>query len=434
MAQSTTREGAAGIGRSLRVSILVLAVSLAGCFRGEPPLAPEEALREASARITDLLGEDRIAESASGVPEPTARAENPSEAVLWYYQDAIIAPAAASRRAWENAFAERFRGMALRAQFIGAWDVAIQKLVVSLAAGDLPDIACVKRAWLARLAGSGRITELDELLPEALLNDFSPGLLDDYRKDGRLYALPANGFCSVLYVNSDLLAAAPPRTWAELRRIAGEWRSKAGPEAARAFAIGHFPFVEALWSAGGEVCDALGSTLDTVPAREALEFILALRDDGLAHPRAIEDPGLGVALFLRGDVAMTVASSAEWPRMREAGFPVAMSAVPGKTVPVTRRSDDAIVVFRRHAASKGGAIVAALDFLTGDVQRGHAAAGAAPLRQGAPADSVPAGLQDAFACGRNTPLVGSWGAVEFEMMRYLRRAFEWCQKDAPGAP
>jgi hypothetical protein len=131
---------------------------------------------------------------------------------------------------------------------------------------------------------------------------------------------------------------------------------------------------------------------------------------------------------------MTVASSSDWPRVREAGFTAVMAPVPGKTGPVSRRSDDAIVVFRRYATAKRAAVIAALDFLTGRVQYDGMAAGSMPPRQGIPAGSVPPGLPEAFACGRNTPLAGSWGAIEFEMMRYLTRAFRWRAAVGSTAP
>ncbi|MBN2308543.1 MAG: hypothetical protein JXR94_06200, partial [Candidatus Hydrogenedentes bacterium] len=209
------------------------------------------------------------------------------------------------------------------------------------------------------------------------------------------------------------------------------------PPAARAYALGDFPFLPALWSAGGAVCDARRCRLDAPEALETLRFILSLRDEGFAHPRGLGNPDYAFSLFLRGDVAMTVAPSAYLPRTAGAPFPVGVAPVPGKRGPVSALSDDLIVVFANHAGAKNEAIGRALDALTGPLVLGDEAArlGSAPIRDSAAdAAAPPEGLAAAYRCAQAPPLIGPWSAVESELYRYLALAYRWQGGETQAAP
>jgi multiple sugar transport system substrate-binding protein len=316
-------------------------------------------------------------------------------------------------------FAAENPGSTVKAQFIGDWGVAIQKYAVSLAAGDIPDVGMVKRAWLAQLIPSGRIAPLDEILPQSFLDVFRRPIRESLSLNGHIYALPADGFCEVLFYNKSLLAEGPPTTWEELRTCAEALRPKL-PQGA--FPIGYMPFIEALWSAGGDVCSENRSGLDSPAALEALEFTLSLRDAKLTHNAFLQDPDAGLRLFLSGDAAMTVASSELLPEVIRASFPVGIAPLPGKNGPISAFSDNALVVFTQNAQAKRESILSLLDFLTRVSAR---TAGAASVREDIAATNTNPGLEQAFGVARNTPLTPSWGAIEFELARGLDLAARW---------
>ncbi len=402
-------------------ALLFLAAAVCGCLACPESLSPDEALKRAHVQITRLIEEERAQYPEAVLLEPPEASADPGIVAFWYPAHPLIAPALGNpevRAAFESAHPD----VALNAQFIGEWHVAVQKLTVALAAGDLPDIAVVERAWAARLARAGRLMPLDGFLDVQVLDDFHPNARAAYTMQERVWAVPADGFCSVLFFNRALMPT-PPHTWEELRGLVPETQ----------YAIGHVPYVEMLWSAGGRVCEFNQSGLTAPSALRTLQFLLELRDTGRSDARMLADPARGFAAFLNGDAAMTVASSAWIARMRDAGFPVDMAPLPGENGPVSRLGDMAIVVFARHAAAKRDGIGAVLDFLTGPAVQGSGAVarGSRPVRQSvAGAVDIPPGLSAAYAAAKAPPFIGAWSAAEYELASGLARVWRWT--DGPG--
>jgi multiple sugar transport system substrate-binding protein len=399
-----------------------------GCIEGPKPMPPDEALQAASRAITAILREE--AQSKPAPPEPAQTPPDPRSVTVWFFSHPLLSETLMPPNA-EEAFRRAHPDVRLSRQFIGDWGVAVQKLTVNLAAGDLPDVALVKRSWLARLIPSGRIAALDTLLPEDLVNDLRPPAREALSVEGRLYAWPADGFCSVLYCNRELLGREPPRTWEDLRAAA---ESVAGSDADVSYAVGHLPYVPLLWSAGGDVVAGDRSALDSAEARETLEFLVSLRDAGLVNPHVVGDEAESFRLFAQRRVAMTVASSAYLPQARALPFRVDVGQVPGKTGPISAMSDNAFVVFRRYAEGKKAAIAEVLDYLSGpDVQGMKAVeAGSVPVRKSVAATvTVPAELTTAYETARGTPLIPAWAEAEFTLRRYLDLAYRWKPAD-PG--
>ena len=188
---------------------------LCGCFAGPEPLPPTEALERAHERITSLIREEREQLPDAIVIESPEAPRDASSITVWYPSHPVLAPVL-GRPAARAEFELAHPGVKLEARFIGEWHVAIQKLTVALAGGDLPDIALVERSWAARLAQAGRIMPLDGFLAAEVLGDIHPHARDACTMQGRIWALPADGFCSVLYYNRDLVAN-PPETWTDVR-------------------------------------------------------------------------------------------------------------------------------------------------------------------------------------------------------------------------
>ncbi len=398
---------------------------LSGCIGDVKPMPPDEALKAASQDVNRILKDER--ENAAPVePEPNQTPPDPRKVSFWFYSHPLMSTTVGMPDA-EDRFNRLHPDAVLSRQFIGDWTVAVQKLTVNLAAGDVPDVALVKRSWLARLIPSGRIMPLDALLPPSLIQDIRMPSREALSFQGGLYAMPADGFCNVLFCNATLVRGNPPKTWDELKRLAGELHATGGDT----YPIGYLPYLEALWAAGGSVFEGGAARLDTPEAREALDFILSLKSAGLVHPNGLSGEGSGFQLFSTGAVAMTVASSAYLPQTRDLPFKVTVAPIPGKQGPISSLSDNAIVVFRRYAEAKQAAIVQLLDYLTGPDVQGKAAldAGSVPVRTTVSSTiTETAGLDEAYRRARGTPLVPAWSEIEFTLERYIGLAYLWREK------
>lgn len=399
--------------------------TFAGCLGGDEPLPPDEALAQATQRINAILDEEKAFPREAIAPAAQETPADISTVSFWFCAHPIIAPAfglPSNIAAYNNVHVGT-----LDAQFIGEWPYAIQKLTVSLAADDVPDVALVKRAWLGRLAESGRIAALDSFLPSSLVGDLEPPVRKALSINGRLYAFPCDAFCSVLYYNKSLVNA-PPSTWQELQEAAASIAFPEGSSSDARYAIGHLPFLELLWSAGGGVCEGGKCELNGPEAHETLDFILSLRDEGLLNPRTQGYPEQAFQLYLSGRVAMTAASSEFAVEAANAAFPTSMAPIPGKTGPASLFSDNALVVFRKHAEARRAAIVELFEFISGPEVLGTNAVelGSVPVRKSVAAQiAAPDGLKNAFDCARGTPLIGPWASIEFEMDQYLGLAYRW---------
>jgi ABC-type glycerol-3-phosphate transport system substrate-binding protein len=406
-----------------RTCILALVITCAGCFAKEQPLPPGEALAQVATRIDAFLAEEPVGEEPPALRTHPDPPENPNEVTFWYPSHSLVSPALA-RKEVLGAFREQHPDLILKPQYIGDWSVAVQKITVNVVAGDLPDIALVPRDFLARVLHSGLIAPLDDILPAELMDDFPEHVRQMFTVYEQLYALPADGYCDVLLINRVLVPEDSPRTWTDLQESCAKLKSN--PRVV--LPVGRYPYILALWGAGGEVCDAQRSRLTDPPAREALDFILGLRDAGYARTHLVDSAYGGAMTKSQDHVAMTVEASSTVAGLRRAGHDIAALPVPGKTGPLSRTGEHAFVVFAGHAAAKREAIAAVLDLLTGEAVQGeHAMAmGSVPVRRSI-RDGIddPHGLYKIYEVARATPLVAPWSAVEFELRHYLALAYAW---------
>ena len=163
------------------------------------------------------------------------------------------------------------------------WANGHDKLVISFAANDPPDIMELGSDWVAEFSSNGLLAEFESDLP--------PNYLYPATWDGKLYALPWLLDSRLLYFNLDLLKKAGtdiPTTWPELaevcEKIAGLDPDLFGfgcnsAEKHRLYKK-YLPF---LWSNGGRILDEDGkeSQLSSPEAIEALEYYLGLCDCGI---------------------------------------------------------------------------------------------------------------------------------------------------------
>ena len=172
------------------------------------------------------------------------------------------------------------------------WANGHDKLVISFAAKDPPDVMELGSDWIAEFASEGLLTKFQSEFPN---NYLSPAIWQS-----EIYALPWMLASRIFYFNLDLLDRAGvgiPENWEELH-IACEKIDKLGDDY---FGFGcnsaekhrlykkYLPF---LWSKGGNILgpDGKSCELDSQNAVEALEFYLSLCDCGaIESQRRLEE-------------------------------------------------------------------------------------------------------------------------------------------------
>jgi multiple sugar transport system substrate-binding protein len=164
------------------------------------------------------------------------------------------------------------------------WANGHDKLVISFAAHQPPDIMELGSDWIAEFASN-------DLLAECNGDSFPDNYLYPAKWDGKTYALPWLLDSRYLFFNMDLLQKAGmglPRTWPELleasKRIdsLGDDIFGFGCNSAEPHRL-YKKFLPFLWSNGGDVlsADGMHSVLAAPAAIDALDFYLKLCDSGL---------------------------------------------------------------------------------------------------------------------------------------------------------
>jgi multiple sugar transport system substrate-binding protein len=181
------------------------------------------------------------------------------------------------------------------------------------------DVVMMDDPWFPRLVEGGTLVELDT--PD---NDFIESCLDVCRhpyKTGKFYALPYVGNSQIFFYRKDLFdleRMAPPRTWDEVLRDAGQLEIKGGDPTHHRYgyvmraAPGNpvvADFMPLFWAYGAEMFDGKGNpTVNTPEALAALNMMLEL---GKHSPP-------GYAGFNADEIAAhllhsTAAMSINWP-------------------------------------------------------------------------------------------------------------------------
>ena len=163
------------------------------------------------------------------------------------------------------------------------WANGHDKLVISFAAEDPPDIMELGSDWIAEFSSNGLLAEFRSDLPENYLYPATWG--------GRLYALPWLLDSRLLYFNLDLLERTQttlPSNWNELMTACEKINALSdelfgfGCNSAEKHRL-YKKFLPFLWSNGGRILTDEGneSNLHSTEAVEALEYYLELCDCGV---------------------------------------------------------------------------------------------------------------------------------------------------------
>lgn len=432
------------------LAILALAALLScGCFQDEQGVPSQEALRQAAIEINSILGESRLISQAgrNTGKKPSRATANPLGSItMWYHGGSPDVPSVVNETLIEM-YNESGPSVPVRAQFIGSGYVAQQKLVVTLAAGEMPELSTMDRLQVGRLAGGGRLEPVSDLVPRQLLDDLFEPLRDACTYDGTLFALPQHGACTVLLYNKTLFEEVgldpnkPPATWDELashaQKLTVDLDGNGQPDR---WGFGGMDFMHALWGAGGELLsqDGTAAAFDSESGRKALRFMLDLRDRfKVVSPHHLVAPGDARMGFMLGKVAMIVDQTSLIGSALRKGLDVGVGLVPGEHKPVSRLTADSVVVFslgdreRRQAVSeflswmyspKTQATIAARTYSAPTVRSALEDDGYREFVRNSPAAAV---CLDALQIARSEPFVPDIAEIQFVLHKWVARAALW---------
>jgi multiple sugar transport system substrate-binding protein len=293
----------------------------------------------------------------------SARAADPVKLTFWNYWDGTNGEAMqALVDQWNSEHAD----IQVENVFIGFNDL-LPKLQAATAGGDAPDLAAADLIWMPKLAQSGAIAPLDELIPAAGgdLSAFYPALMQAGALDGKQYGLPVSTNNLELFYNKELFTKAgldpnkPPTTWDELREMAKQCTS------ANDGVYGMELFTEPgegltwqyqvyLWQAGGQFLtdDLSAAAFNSDAGKQALQFWVDLLQTDKSAPLAPWGQfGQGAACMAMDGSWMVGGMSADPPF----DFGTATMPIPTNGKAATNMGGEQLVIFAQDPAKQAAA-------------------------------------------------------------------------------
>jgi multiple sugar transport system substrate-binding protein len=171
-----------------------------------------------------------------------------------------------------------------------AWDVAHDRLITSVAGGQMPDVTQLGTTWMGEFALLDALDPTPETIEPG---SFYEGAWDTTEVEGTSYGVPWYVETRLLYYRTDLAEEAgwtePPADWDELKQMAADLQ-EAGSQNGISLGLGlgswqtYLPFA---WSNGAEVLDENNEfTLDDPANAEALEYYASFFDEGLTEAQS----------------------------------------------------------------------------------------------------------------------------------------------------
>ncbi|MDD5449432.1 MAG: extracellular solute-binding protein [Candidatus Omnitrophica bacterium] len=194
------------------------------------------------------------------------------------------------------------------------WEYGLDKFVMSLAAGNAPDVCELGTTWISKFASSGILLDITENVKDVKEKYF---LWDFASYDNRVYGIPWLAGTRVVFYNKDLFIKAgldperPPQTWQELLDAAkkihdpkkGIWGFSVCAGEPESPWQEFLPFA---WSNGARVLspDLKKSALDSPQMVEALKFYQSISRYSL-----IERQSQINELFAEGKIGIQISGS-----------------------------------------------------------------------------------------------------------------------------
>lgn len=207
-----------------------------------------------------------------------------------------------------------------------------------------PDIYNGDVAWSAQMADAGLALPVDEYLPDDYFDGFDPAVVEAASYEGRTYGIPLTLDQSFLYYRTDLLEKydlEPPATWEEVAEQSRLFIDEDEVDHGLAYQGAAYEGLTAVTNefvaaAGGGILDDGLETpeIDAEPARDAVEFMRGLGEEGLVpagtstfeEPESLKSFTSGQSAFLRNWAYAH--ATAEDPEMSEVAGNVGVTAMP----------------------------------------------------------------------------------------------------------
>jgi multiple sugar transport system substrate-binding protein len=201
------------------------------------------------------------------------------------------------------------------------WDAAHNKFQTAIAGGNTPDIAMMGSTWMADFA-----TAFATVPTDIDISGFFEGAVGTTKVADRPTGVPWYVDTRVLYYRTDLAEKAgwvkAPTSWAELKQMASDLKSKAGAKYGIRLPAGTDSFQGTLWmpwSNGASLSDGSKWTLDTPETVKAYEYYQSFFKDGIANPSADTSAGAQEAAFVDGSTPMLIDGPFEMGQLKEIG-------------------------------------------------------------------------------------------------------------------
>jgi sn-glycerol 3-phosphate transport system substrate-binding protein len=234
-------------------------------------------------------------------------------------------------------------------QFQDSYEDVLQNTISGFDSGEMADMLQVDSLFAQQVLDTGEIRPVENILPDDFDTDeFLDNVTDFFVIDGELASMPFNNSNAIMYINRDAFAEAgldpddPPSTIADVR-AASETLVGEGVTDYGITWPNHVWFVEHWYSLEGELMtDAENGHADDPSQFRAPDAVTDLYDwwqgmeeDGLYTNPGIEAWGEATSLFVEGNCAMLLTSTASVAGLiADSEFEV--DAVPYPTISETR--------------------------------------------------------------------------------------------------
>lgn len=192
------------------------------------------------------------------------------------------------------------------------WELAHDRLVNMIRAGDAPDVIQIGSRWLNEFSSMGALEPLDKHFGSSKEQIFYPSFLETAKNQGTLYTLPRQASTQALIYRKDLIES-PPKTWDEListaRRVQQQNPGMKGFALSGATHVSTVSqFLTILPTYGGTVFDEHGQvTLDSDATVATLRLMQDLhrKHELMPNPLQYNREQFG-ELFKAGQIAMFI--------------------------------------------------------------------------------------------------------------------------------
>jgi len=194
----------------------------------------------------------------------------------------------------------------------------VNQVVNMAGGGNKVDVIFGEIDWVPGLVDAGLAAPIEDILPEAFINDFYPDVLKSFEVEGTPYGIPLYVSPYVLYYNKDLFKQAgidpnkPPKTYDEMLGYAEKLSQLKDKNGNKVYAFGQTTasvpvsgasLTAMIFNFGGQVLDANGKlSVDNQGFKQAIEMVQLLDEKGY-NPQNAKLKDLR-NLFALGQLAM----------------------------------------------------------------------------------------------------------------------------------